>query len=77
MYENGGWTFHFGKGIATRNLDNPMKIGPSEVRFRIRKGKIYSFNGTFWMRGYWSMGTSDQEIVNAYEHWQVERVFGL
>ena len=77
MYHSGGWNFDFGKMIAYRDPSNPMKLGPPEIRFRIKKRGLLSYNGTFWMYGFWSNGGSDKEIIAAYEHWQIERVFGL
>jgi len=67
----GNWSFDFGKQIA-------KSATMGETRFRISKGRVVFYNGRWWER--WAShntkwdGVSEREILEAYEHWQFERI---
>jgi len=61
-----GWEFDFGKGIAKAQ-------GYPETRFKIKGNVVLKHNGRWWERGFFDPPT-DKQVVEAYGHWQFERV---
>lgn len=67
-----GWTFNFGNGVAKRGVNSTYINGLSELRFRIKDKRVFTYNGRWWSRNFnvWT----EQEVVEAYKHWQFERI---